>query len=127
MNQLKQQINSKNLYSEYVKILNGVLQLSNREAEVFSFLLEEDSVSKSKNINTKDIRKRIIEKYNISEANLSRYLRVIKDKGLIVKDNFGKWVINDLIRPNIVEGYKHDADKRLLIKYVNVSFFLELC
>jgi hypothetical protein len=40
-----------------------------------------------------------MKKFNISEANLSRYLGVIKDKGLIIRNSSGKWVINDILRP----------------------------
>lgn len=100
MNLLTKKISKDSLFSEYTNILNGVLQLSNRESEVFSFLLLKDS----SNINSRDIRKEIIKKFNISEANLSRYLRTIKDKGLIIKSEAGKWVINDIIRPVLVNG-----------------------
>jgi predicted transcriptional regulator len=104
MNLLKKKVSKSILFSEYTKILNGVLQLSNREAEVFSFLLQKDSVGDSTNINTKEIRAEIIKTYNISEANLSRYLGVIKNKGLIIRGQTGKWVINDLVRPVIKDN-----------------------
>jgi ribosome-associated protein YbcJ (S4-like RNA binding protein) len=35
----------------------------------------------------------------ISEANLSRYLNTLKVKGLIVKGDNNKWIINDNIIP----------------------------
>ena len=104
MNTLRKKVSKADLFSEYTKILNGVLGLSKREAEVFSFLLEKDSDNspeymayRDKNINSKFIRDELINKYSISEANLSRYLRTIKDKGLIVKVSNG-WVINDIVR-----------------------------
>jgi len=104
MNILKKRVSKDILFTEYVKILNGVLQLSNRESEVFSFLLKTDFLSKGGDINTKGIRSDIIKSLNISEANLSRYLGVIKEKGLIVKGSSGKWVINDIMRPIIKDG-----------------------
>jgi len=104
MNILKKKIPKEEIYKEYCKILNGVLQLSNRESEVFSFLLKADSLSKGGDINTKGIRSDIIKSLNISEANLSRYLGVIKEKGLIVRGFNGKWVINDIMRPIIKDG-----------------------
>jgi len=99
MNLLKKKVSKEILFSEYCKILNGVLGLSKREAEVFSFLLQKDSEGATENINTKLIRTELIKKFNISEANLSRYLGVIKDKGLIIRNQLGKWVINDILRP----------------------------
>ena len=105
MNLLKKKVSKANLFAEYAKILNGVLELSPRELEVFSFLLFKDSETdtglfnyKDRNINIKPIRKELIHNLKITEANLSRYLRVLKDKGLIVRGQTG-WVINDLIRP----------------------------
>lgn len=109
MNLLKKKINKESLFIEYVKILNGVLQLSNREAEVFSFLLKEDyDTAKfsqyTGNVNTKGVRARIRGKFNISEANLSRYLGTLKSKKLLVKGVNGKWVINNSIKPIITDG-----------------------
>ena len=101
MNLLKKKVSKEILFSEYTKILNGVLQLSNRESEVFSFLLQKDSEGATENVNTKLIRRELIKKFNISEANLSRYLGVIKDKGLMIRNKSGKWVINDILRPVI--------------------------
>lgn len=104
MNLLKKKVSKANLFVEYTKIINGVLTLSNRECEVFSFLLEKDSQGYSANINSNEIRKELIQKFNISAANLSRYLGVLKTDGLIIKGPKGKWVINDLLRPVIVDN-----------------------
>ena len=110
MNLLKKKVTKTELFSEYSKILNGVLQLSSREAEVFSFLLKKDSENdpglftyKDRNINTKEIRAEILQTLKLSEANLSRYLGVLKEKGLIVRGTKG-WVINNIIRPVVVDN-----------------------
>jgi len=92
------------LYTEYVNILNGVLQLSNREAEVLSFILAIDG-SGERSINSKNARTTTIGLLGISEPNLSKYLNTLKSKGLIVRDPIdNKWVVNDYIRPDIVGG-----------------------
>lgn len=104
MNVLRKKVSKNKLYSEYVKILNGVLQLSTREAEVFSFLLLADAEGERDNINNKSIRDNIIATIGITEANLSRYLGVIKAKGLIIRNTKGKWVLNDLMRPIVTKG-----------------------
>jgi len=100
---LRKKVSNTSLYAEYVNILNGVLQLSNREAEVLSFLLAIDG-SGEKNINTKNARTAIVGYLGISEPNLSKYLNTLKTKGLIVRDLDNKWVINKYIRPDVVGG-----------------------
>ena len=100
---LRKKIANKDLYAEYVKILNGVLQLSNRVSEVFAFVLAADHWFPN-NINHKEVRKAITQKLNIPESNLSKYLRVLKDKKLIIKSSNNKWIVNDNIRPMIVEN-----------------------
>ena len=116
---LRKKIANKDLYTEYVKILNGVLQLSNRVSEVFAFILAADFLFPS-NINSKVIRKAITQKLNIPESNLSKYLRVLKDKNLIVRSSKNKWIVNDNIRPIIIEN------KEDLSKIVEVSITLNV-
>ena len=101
---LRKKVNNGSLYSEYVNILNGVLQLSKRESEVLSFMLAADANGEYANINAKHIRSAITAYLGISESNLSRYLNTIKSKGLIVRAPSGKWVINDYIRPIVTSG-----------------------
>ena len=101
---LRKKVPSREIYTEYVKILNGVLQLSNREAEVFSFILQADPLFPS-NINSKALRKLILGQLGISEANLSKYLRILKSKGLIVRGTDRKWILNENIRPEINNGF----------------------
>ena len=97
---LKKKVPNREIYIEYVKILNGVLQLSNRESEVFSFLLQAD-LQFPGNINSKALRNILLKQLGISDANLSKYLRVIKNKGLIVRGLDRKWILNPNIRPEI--------------------------
>jgi len=100
---LRKKVSNDSLYTEYVNILNGVLQLSNREAEVLSFILAIDG-SGEKSINSKNARNAITQYLSISEPNLSKYLNTLKSKGLIVRDPESKWVVNKYIRPDIVGG-----------------------
>lgn len=97
---LRKKVSRELLYTEYVNILNGVLQLSNREAEVLSFILAIDG-SGEPNINSKVARSTIVNQLSISEPNLSKYLSTLKAKKLIIRDSTGKWVVNDYIRPDL--------------------------
>lgn len=100
---LRRKVSKQDFFLEYIKVLNGILRLSNREAEVFSMLLAIDDYGASENINTKEIRDTITKFLGISEPNLSRYLNTLKVKKLIVRGPLG-WVINDYIRPPKVVG-----------------------
>lgn len=96
---LRKKVQKHSLYSEYVNVLNGVLQLSKREAEVFSFLLAADANGEHLNINARHIRSALMQSLGISESNLSLYLSTLKKLGLIVRNEDRKWVINDVVRP----------------------------
>jgi hypothetical protein len=100
---LRKKVSSETLYTEYINILNGVLQLSKRESEVLSFMLAIDG-SGERNVNSRNARVAMTGYLGISESNLSRYLNTIKNKGLIVREPDGVWVINDNIRPSVTSG-----------------------
>lgn len=107
-------------YLDFVNILNGVLQLSNREVEVLSYLFKADSVGFEDNVNDKKVRSIIKSDLGISEANLSRYLGTIKEKGLIIKSDKNKWIINDNIKPVI------EYNEELKKEEVKINFTLYL-
>jgi len=117
---LYKKVDKDKFYLDFVNILNGVLQLSNREVEVLSYLFKADSVGFKDNINDKKIRNIIKSDLGISEANLSRYLSTIKEKGLIVKNDKNKWIINDNIKP-VIE-YNEESKK----EEVKINFILYL-
>ena len=101
---LRKRVNKSSLYSNYVNILNGVLQLSKREAEVFSFILAADANGEFDNINSRKVRSAITAELDISEPNLSKYLSVLKAQNLIVRNKGNRWVVHDYIRPSVVGG-----------------------
>ena len=84
MKTFQKKVKKDKLYDEYVKILNGELQLSFREAEVFSLLLRindewADVIASTNNILSTDIRKKIMEGTRITKTNLVKYINVLKD------------------------------------------------
>jgi hypothetical protein len=102
---LRKKVKSSSLYTEYINILNGVLQLSKRESEVLSFMLAADANGEHENVNAKHIRQAIMNHLSISESNLSRYLNTLKSKGLLVRSpTNNKWIINENIRPDVTSG-----------------------
>ena len=117
---LRKKVSSSELYTEYVRILNGVLHLSAREAEVFSFIVQADTLF-SGNINSKALRKVLLNQLGISDANLSKYLRVIKDKGLIVRGTNRKWVLNKNIRPEIKTDFVDGVETKGILLNITLE------
>ena len=113
---LKKTVQKHNLYSEYVDVLNGVLQLSKRESEVFSFLLAADAQGEHLNINARHIRSALRQHLGISESNLSLYLSTLKKLNLIVRNTDRKWVINNMMRPTIYELKREDESVEKLVE-----------
>ena len=98
-----------NLYKEYVMILNGVLQLSYREAEVFALLLKlndewAEVVANSNNILSTDIRKKIMNDTRITKTNLVKYIRVLREKNILIPNEFGGWSVNETFVPYFTGG-----------------------
>lgn len=109
MKTFKKKVTKDKLYDEYVKILNGVLQLSFREAEVFSLLLRindewSEVVVSTNNILSTDIRRKIMDETRITKTNLIKYINVLKDKNIIVPNDKGGWSINETFIPYFTGG-----------------------
>jgi hypothetical protein len=110
---LKKIIKKKDLYKEYIKIMNGILQLSYRESEILSLLIiineqwQPVMSTDYKNILSTDNRKKIMSETRINKNNLSKYAAMFKNKGIIVKNDKGGFEINSKILPviknNIIE------------------------
>ena len=115
---LKKIVSRNNFFKEYISVLNGMLQLSKREAEVFSFLLAADLAGFADNVNCKTVRKIIISQLGISKANLSKYLNTIKAKDLIVRGENGKWILNDDVRIKPVENSVYIT---IILEYISNS------
>lgn len=116
---LNKKVNVNKFYFDFVNILNGVLQLSNREAEVFSYLLMADAGKQGypDDVNNREVRKIVKSNLGISEANLSRYLGTIKAKGLIVRNTENKWSINENIKPS-VEYNEETGEPEVKINFI---------
>lgn len=95
---LRKKVTPQSKYTAFVDIINGVLRLSKRVTEVFSFLLIADASGFTDNVLAKEVRRTIISELGISDSNLSFYLSTLKAKTLIIRKG-SNWVINDNIRP----------------------------
>ena len=105
MNEFGKNIRRKDLYKEYVRILNGLMQLSDREAELFALLLKVDyewepKLGEPKNILSTDIRRAIMRETRVNKNNLSKYISVLKDKGILVKTEHG-YEVREMFVPKL--------------------------
>ena len=108
MKAFKKTIKNKDIYKEYVNILNGLLQLSGKEMEVLSLLLEIEMtrppiLGKKQDILSTDNRRALMDATGINKNNLSMYIKVLKDKGIIREDNNGHY-INTMFIPDIKDN-----------------------
>ena len=108
MNEFGKNIKSENLYAEYARILNGLLQLSDREAELFALLLMVDyewepKLGEPKNILSTDTRRAIMKETLINKNNLSKYIGVLREKGVLVKTENG-YEIREMFVPKLIGG-----------------------
>jgi hypothetical protein len=107
MKTFQKKIKKENLYKEYVQIINGVLQLSFREAEVFSLLLKLNDelaglIVDTGDILSTDIRRIIMKETRVSKTNLVKYINVLSSKNIIVRGPNNKWQINETFVPRTV-------------------------
>ena len=108
MNKLVKTIDKKDLYFEFLTSLNGILQLTNREMELLTVLMNIDVNTPklpdyTKNIISAENRKYIKATLGITKDNLSRYIGRFKDKGIIVKGRADdEWLINPAHIPEII-------------------------
>jgi len=104
MNTYLKQIKLKSRYREFAKVLNGVLQLTERELDLFSMLMYIDRYWPSKQKDTKNLlsrpsRKYIMDELNIMSSNLSHYIRKFKEKAIIIPvENSRKYLLNPLFK-----------------------------
>lgn len=89
----------KKLFSEYVRIMNGIFGLSKREAEMYAFMMKLDyewrSLSEKdfKNILSTSNRRLIVRECNVNKTNLSRLIAELKRKGLLYINDYGGYEI----------------------------------
>ena len=100
---LRKKVKPDQIYSEFVNIMNGVLRLPKRAAEVFSLLVTYDSEVEGETRITPEMRSEIRQKLDMSESNLSHNIKALKDKGLVIYHDHHSY-FNPTISPTINNG-----------------------
>lgn len=109
MNQYRKQIKPKHKYREFVRVLNGALQFTERESAVLAQLLQLDAEwpqaqLEHKNILSTDSRKFIMKETLINKSNLTKYIKLFKKNGIIMTDEVGRGYINPMFRAHELNG-----------------------
>jgi len=104
LNQFSKKIKTKNKFREFIQVLNGLLRLSDRETEVLSLLMKIDSewtpvISEHKNILSTDSRRAIMKETRITKNNLVKYIRTLKERGILIQNSFEGYEINNIFMP----------------------------
>jgi hypothetical protein len=90
MNKLVKTVSKTDLYKEFLKSLNGILDLTDRELELLATFIDIDINTPklpniSKNVISTENRKYIRKVLGITPDNLSRYITKFKNQGILVK------------------------------------------
>lgn len=83
---------------DYLTLLNGILKLTEVEMNVLAEFLEIDPFTCA----SKTARRRVAEKLQMKNvAVLNNYVKALKDKGVIYKDQFGIYKYLDIVSPKM--------------------------
>lgn len=104
---LTRRTDKSNLQKEFLKAINGILDLTNRELELLNLLIEFDKELEGDTSGTSVInaanRKRVKAKLGITPDNLSRYISKFKQNGILVNGKVdGEMHINKTLTPDII-------------------------
>lgn len=108
MNKLVKTVSKADLYKEFLKSLNGILDLTDRELELLATLVDIDvntpkTPEVSKNVISTSNRKYIRKLLGITPDNLSRYIAKFKERGFLVKGKIEDEVmVNKALVPEVI-------------------------
>ena len=109
MNKLVKTVTKDTLIYEFLKSLNGILNITDRELELLSKLVELDmafvpTLGESKNVVSTANRKCIRKTLGITPDNLSRYISKFKEKGILIQGKADdELYVNKALIPEIIK------------------------
>lgn len=109
MNKLVKTVTNDTLILDFLKSLNGILNITNREMELLAKLVEMDmkydpSPLENKNVVSTKNRKIIMADLKLTPDNLSRYIKRFKEKGILVKGIADDEIsVNKALIPEIIK------------------------
>lgn len=110
MNKLVKTIKEDELYSEFLKSLNGIMDLPKRELQLLTLLVKlqmEPQLSNNdpeSGVLSANNRKFIETTIGITQDNQSRYYKKFKDLGYLVKGKIDRqWLVNQILLPQVIK------------------------
>ena len=108
MNTFVKTVTQNRVNYEFIKSLNGIMNLTQREMDILKTIMDihaEGIRFKPRKIyvDNADTRKRIMSETGVTKDNLSRYMSVYKTKGILIRDG-NNFIINKALLPNIIGG-----------------------
>lgn len=108
MNKFIKSVKRSKLYQEYIRSINGLLNLTEKEILVLTEIIQLDvSYVKltgiPKNVVNTVNRRYLISKLGISKENLSRMIRILKNKQLLIANSdSSEIIVNRALIPDII-------------------------
>lgn len=110
MNKLVKRIKQDELYSEFIRSLNGIIDLPKRELQLLTLLVKlqvEPQLSNNdpeSGVISAANRKYIEKELGITQDNQSRYFKKFKELGYLIKGQFDKqWLVNQILIPQVIK------------------------
>lgn len=108
MNKFIKSVKRSKLYQEYIRSINGLLNLTEKEILVLTEIIQLDVsyvklAGTLKNVVNTVNRRYLISKLGISKENLSRMIRILKNKQLLIANSdSGEIIVNRALIPDII-------------------------
>jgi hypothetical protein len=108
--QYRKKVSKKHLFREFVKVINGLLQLSTRESEILALLMSIDynwkpvTETEVKNILSTDNRRALMQETRVNKNNLTKYINILRNKGLLIGGKEEGYYINPMFMPKDTSG-----------------------
>ena len=110
MNKLVKQVKKEDLYSEFLKALNGIIDLPKRELQLLTLLVRLQMEPQLSNndpetgVLSANNRKYIERETGITQDNQSRYYKKFKDLGYLVRGKIDRqWLVNQILLPQVIK------------------------
>ena len=110
MNKLVKQVKKEDLYSEFLKALNGIIVLPKRELQLLTLLVRLQMEPQLSNndpetgVLSANNRKYIEKETGITQDNQSRYYKKFKDLGYLVRGKIDRqWLVNQILLPQVIK------------------------
>lgn len=110
MNKFIKTVKEEDVCFEFLRVMNGIMGLTNRELDVFSALVAlrirdmKDKRLSRLSVDRTSNRKEIMSKLGVTKDNMSKYIGIFKENSLIYRSREGQTKILDSLIPDIIGG-----------------------